>query len=267
MLSAVDWLVVAYGAGLALIGRWAAQRGRRSFLADRRVPAWAASFSVVATVPTRRPSSKPPAGVPGGLDLHGLQAGGAAGAGDRRAALPTRFYAAGAASIYGVLRQRYGEAAGRGTSLTFLGGRLPRAGAPLHGGHPRVLNLFHPRSSRSSPSRSPSSPRPRACTRCGEACARWSGRHPPGPRRRGGRRRGAGHAVGPARPPARGGAAAAPGRRAGQAAGLQTRPPRRTRGSRSGPAAQAPLFLVAAYAVDQDHVQRLMTCRTPREAL
>ena len=40
MLSAVDWLVVAtYGAGLALIGRWAAREGGDPFLADRRVPA------------------------------------------------------------------------------------------------------------------------------------------------------------------------------------------------------------------------------------
>ena len=271
MLSAVDWLVVAtYGAGLALIGRWAAREGGDPFLADRRVPAWAASFSVVATVLSAATFVGGPqqafrgdwtymvfklAGLPA-LVIVGLLF------------LP-RFYAAGTASIYGVLRQRYGEAAGRDASLAFLGGRLLASGARLFmAGIPLSWALFQ---SAELPQLALSIALVAAATglyavRGGMRAVVWTDVL----------QALVAVAVGVAGLVTLWGQLDLPLEEVLRLLQGGERDKLRVLDPSTAPDAKftvwtgllgLPLFLVAAYAVDQDHVQRLMTCRTPREAL
>ncbi|MAC20625.1 MAG: hypothetical protein CMJ23_13320 [Phycisphaerae bacterium] len=131
-----DWIVVVgYLSLVAGIGFLAARRDDRGdgfFLAGRSIPAWAASFSVVATVLSAATFVGMPqqafrgdltymvfkfAGLPA-LILVGLFF------------LPTYFQKA-RASIYGVVRDRYGDTAGAAAGLSFLLGRLLASGARL----------------------------------------------------------------------------------------------------------------------------------------
>lgn len=271
MLELVDWLVVAiYGAGLALIGRWAARESGDPFLADRRVPAWAAAFSVVATVLSAATFVGGPQQAFRGdwsymvFKMAGLPALVVVGL----VFLP-RFYAAGTASIYGVLRQRYGQAAGRDASLAFLGGRLLASGARLFmAGIPLSWALFQ---SAELPQLAVSIALVALATglyaiRGGMRAVVWTDVL----------QALVAVAVGVAGLVTLWGQLDLPLEEVLRLLREGERDKLRVLDPSTAPDAKftiwtglfgLPLFLVAAYAVDQDHVQRLMTCRTPREAL
>ncbi len=132
----LDWLVViGYLAIVAMIGFIASRRsdqGNAFFLAGRSIPPWAASFSVVATVLSAATFVGMPqqayrgdltymvfkfAGLPA-LIVVGIFF------------LPT-FYRSTRASIYGVIGERYGSGAGAAAGVSFLIGRLLASGARL----------------------------------------------------------------------------------------------------------------------------------------
>ncbi len=132
----LDWVVViGYLAIVATIGFIASRRsdqGNAFFLAGRSIPPWAASFSVVATVLSAATFVGMPqqayrgdltymvfkfAGLPA-LIVVGIFF------------LPT-FYRSTHASIYGIIRDRYGPAAGAAAGVSFLIGRLLASGARL----------------------------------------------------------------------------------------------------------------------------------------
>ena len=132
----IDWLVVAVYLGVvAAIGVLAARKadsGDAFFLAGRSIPAWAASFSVVATVLSAATFVGMPqqafrgdltymvfkfAGLPA-LVLVGLFF------------LP-HYYRLARASIYGIVRDRFGDGAGMAAGGSFLVGRLLASGSRL----------------------------------------------------------------------------------------------------------------------------------------
>ena len=135
-MNAADWVVVAaylaLVAGIGILAARKADRGDEFFLAGRSIPAWAASFSVVATVLSAATFVGMPqqayrgdlsylvfkfAGLPA-LVIVGLFF------------LPAYFRTA-RASIYGIVGDRFGSTAGGAAGISFLMGRLLASGARL----------------------------------------------------------------------------------------------------------------------------------------
>jgi solute:Na+ symporter, SSS family len=144
-----DWAVVAvYLALMAGIGAWAARRKTDAagyFLAERQMPTWAVALSVVATsLSVATFNGAPQEAFTGDLTYLSLNLGGFLAVLVVATLFIPRFYQAGTLTIYGFIDQRYGEIARIAVSCMFLIGRLLASGARLFiAAIPLCLLLFH----------------------------------------------------------------------------------------------------------------------------
>lgn len=134
--GAINWLVLAlYMLGMIAIGAWVSRKQRSEkdfFLAGRSMPAWAATLSMLATAL----SAATFIGVPelafnGDLTYLSLNIGGMAAAIFVAFVFIGPLYRAGSLTIYGYLGQRYGSGAAIAASIAFVVGRLLASGARL----------------------------------------------------------------------------------------------------------------------------------------
>ncbi len=138
--ASADWAVLClYFAGLTLTGWWFAMRARRTvgtsgdyFLAGRSMPTWAVAISILATTQ----SAATVIGVPsqsysGDLSYLISNVGGITAAVVLAWALIPRLYAANATTPYELLDARFGPRARRATSWTYLVGRVFATGSRL----------------------------------------------------------------------------------------------------------------------------------------
>jgi Na+/proline symporter len=145
----LDWAVVAaYLALMAGIGAWAARRKTDAagyFLAERQMPTWAVALSVVATsLSVATFNGAPQEAFIGDLTYLSLNLGGFLAVLVVATLFIPRFYKAGTLTIYGYIDQRYGETARIAVSCMFLIGRLLASGARLFiAAIPLCLLLFH----------------------------------------------------------------------------------------------------------------------------
>ena len=132
----LDWFVViGYLAVVAMIGfiasRWNDQ-GNSFFLAGRSIPPWAASFSVVATVLSAATFvGMPQQAYRGDLTYMVFKFAGLPALIVVGIFFLPAFYRSTHASIYGIIRDRYGPGAGAAAGVSFLAGRLLASGARL----------------------------------------------------------------------------------------------------------------------------------------
>ncbi|NCF39047.1 MAG: sodium:solute symporter, partial [Planctomycetia bacterium] len=132
----LDWIVVVgYLAIVAAIGVVASRRHDRAdafFLAGRSIPAWAASFSVVATVLSAATFvGMPQQAYRGDLTYMVFKFAGLPALIVVGIFFLPAFYRSTHASIYGIVRERYGPGAGAAAGIGFLVGRLLASGARL----------------------------------------------------------------------------------------------------------------------------------------
>jgi SSS family solute:Na+ symporter len=132
----LDWLVVVgYLAIVAMIGFIASRRndqGNAFFLAGRSIPSWAASFSVVATVLSAATFvGMPQQAYRGDLTYMVFKFAGLPALIVVGIFFLPAFYRSTHASIYGIIRDRYGPGAGAAAGASFLIGRLLASGARL----------------------------------------------------------------------------------------------------------------------------------------
>ena len=132
----LDWLVViGYLAIVAVIGFIASRRRDQAdafFLAGRSIPSWAASFSVVATVLSAATFvGMPQQAYRGDLTYMVFKFAGLPALIVVGIFFLPAFYRSTHASIYGVIRERYGPGAGAAAGIGFLIGRLLASGARL----------------------------------------------------------------------------------------------------------------------------------------
>ncbi|MBX3386495.1 MAG: sodium:solute symporter [Phycisphaeraceae bacterium] len=147
-----DWTVLAlYFVALAFTGWHLARRARRTvrssgdyFLAGRSMPTWAVAVSILATTQ----SAATVIGVPGQSyagDLTYLVSniGGIVAAIILAWVLIPRFYAANATTPYELLESRFGPGARKATSWTYLVGRIFASGSRLYiGSLPAAIVVF-----------------------------------------------------------------------------------------------------------------------------
>jgi len=149
VFGVLDWAIVAaYLALMAGIGAWAARRKTDAagyFLAERQMPTWAVALSVVATsLSVATFNGAPQEAFTGDLTYLSLNIGGFLAVLVVATLFIPRFYAAGTLTIYGYIDQRYGETARIAVSCMFLIGRLLASGARLFiAAIPLCLLLFH----------------------------------------------------------------------------------------------------------------------------
>ncbi len=132
----LDWLVVIGYLGIvAAIGFIASRRRDRAdafFLAGRSIPSWAASFSVVATVLSAATFvGMPQQAYRGDLTYMVFKFAGLPALIVVGILFLPAFYRSMHASIYGIIRERYGPGAGAAAGIAFLVGRLLASGARL----------------------------------------------------------------------------------------------------------------------------------------
>jgi SSS family solute:Na+ symporter len=136
-LSAVDWVIVAaFLGGVLVLGLLAAGRQRSVrdyFLGGRSLPWWAVALSIIAT----ETSSATYIGMPGmayGTSWHFLQM--VAGFLIARICIATfflkAFYRADVVTVYGFLRERFGEGTRAVAAVLFLLGRVVGSGVRLY---------------------------------------------------------------------------------------------------------------------------------------
>jgi SSS family solute:Na+ symporter len=134
----VDWgVVVAYFAGIAVVGAIASRRGSGSakdfFLASRSVPSWLAAISVLATTQSAATFlGGPDYGYRGDFTYLSTCVGALLAAFVVARLLMPRFYAQGVGTVYELLGHRYGPRAMRASGLMFVVGRILAGGARLY---------------------------------------------------------------------------------------------------------------------------------------
>ncbi|HYF15515.1 MAG TPA: hypothetical protein VD971_10645 [Phycisphaerales bacterium] len=148
-LTTPDWIVLGcYGALLVLTGIYFSRRGAKGvrdyFLAERSMPAWAVAFSILATAQ----SAATFIGVPersyvGDLTYLAASLGPLIAALLVSAFFLPRYYRAGVASPYELLENRFGPGARTATSWAYLLGRLLGSGARTYiGALPLSLAVY-----------------------------------------------------------------------------------------------------------------------------
>ncbi len=149
VFGTIDWCVLAaYLALMAGIGAWAARKKSDAagyFLAERQMPTWAVALSVVATsLSVATFNGAPQESFAGDLTYLSLNIGGFLAVLVVATLFIPRLYQAGTITIYGFIEQRYGEDAKIALSCMFLVGRLLASGARLFiAAIPLCLLMFH----------------------------------------------------------------------------------------------------------------------------
>ncbi len=147
--TSLDWAIIAvYLAAMVLIGHVVGRRktdAKGYFLGDRSSPTWAVILSIIATsLSAATFLGAPQEAFRGDLTYLILNLGNFIGVVIVAAIFIPRFYAAGTVTIYGYLSHRFGEPARIATSAMFLIGRLLASGARLFmAAGPVCLLLFH----------------------------------------------------------------------------------------------------------------------------
>lgn len=141
-------VLLAYLLLMALVGAAAARRktdARGYFLAERAMPAWAVALSVVATsLSVATFVGVPEQAFKGDLSYLVTNAGGFLAVFIVAGFFIPRFFRAGTITIYGFLEKRYGQTVLIAVSATFLLGRLLASGARLYiAARPVCLLIFH----------------------------------------------------------------------------------------------------------------------------
>lgn len=148
--AALDWgIIVLYLGAMVLIGHVVGRRktdAKGYFLGERASPTWAVVLSIIATsLSAATFLGAPQEAFRGDLTYLILNIGNFIGVVIVAAIFIPRFYAAGTVTIYGYLHRRFGEPARIATSAMFLIGRLLASGARLFmAAGPVCLLLFHP---------------------------------------------------------------------------------------------------------------------------
>jgi SSS family solute:Na+ symporter len=156
----LDWAIIAlYLAGMVLIGHVVGRKktdAKGYFLGDRSSPTWAVVLSIIATsLSAATFLGAPQEAFQGDLTYLILNLGNFIGVVIVAAIFIPRFYAAGTVTIYGYLNRRFGEPARIATSVMFLIGRLLASGARLFmAAGPVCLLLFHPNRPQTPPTHS-----------------------------------------------------------------------------------------------------------------
>ena len=146
----LDWgIIVLYLGAMVLIGHVVGRKktdAKGYFLGDRSSPTWAVILSIIATsLSAATFLGAPQEAFRGDLTYLILNLGNFIGVVIVAAIFIPRFYAAGTVTIYGYLSRRFGEPARIATSAMFLIGRLLASGARLFmAAGPVCLLLFHP---------------------------------------------------------------------------------------------------------------------------
>lgn len=135
-MNTVDWVVVALYGGVVLTLGWVFSRRQSSdrefFLASRRMPAWAAAVSVVATsLSAVTFIGAPEAAYGGNLTYLATNLGAILAAVIVAALFVPAFYARDVTTVYGLLDEAYGRSTRRAASMMFLVGRVMASGARL----------------------------------------------------------------------------------------------------------------------------------------
>lgn len=135
-MSAVDWLVVGvYVVAVGALGLFFSRRqssDREFFLASRRMPAWAAAVSVVATsLSAVTFIGAPEAAYGGNLTYLATNIGAILAALLVAAVFVPAFYRRDVTTVYELLDHSFGRSTRRAASLMFLVGRVMASGARL----------------------------------------------------------------------------------------------------------------------------------------
>jgi Na+/proline symporter len=155
----LDWaIIVVYLGAMVLIGHVVGRKKTDAvgyFLGNRSSPTWAVVLSIIATsLSAATFLGAPEAAFKGDLTYLILNIGNFIGVVIVAAIFIPRFYAAGTVTIYGFLQRRFGEPARVATSAMFLLGRLLASGARLFmAAGPVCLLLFHADHPQTIPSR------------------------------------------------------------------------------------------------------------------
>ena len=145
----LDWGIIAlYLGGMVLIGHVVGRKktdAKGYFLGERSSPTWAVVLSIIATsLSAATFLGAPQEAFRGDLTYLILNVGNFIGVVIVAAIFIPRFYAAGTVTIYGYLKRRFGEPARIATSAMFLLGRFLASGARLFmAAGPVCLLLFH----------------------------------------------------------------------------------------------------------------------------
>lgn len=131
-----DWLVLGgYMLLMAAIGYWASRKETDAegyFLAERKMPTWAVALSIIATsLSIATFVGVPEAAFKGDLTYLSLNFGGFLAVLIVAALFIPRLYRAGTVTIYGFIEQRFGESSRIATSSMFLLGRFLASGVRL----------------------------------------------------------------------------------------------------------------------------------------
>jgi SSS family solute:Na+ symporter len=147
--AALDWVVLVVYAGVLLVTGWAFNRRAASdtgeyFLGGRRMPVWAVAVSVVATsLSAATFVGGPQQAFAGNLTYLASNIGMILAALLVAWILIPRMYREEVATPYGLLERRFGPAGRRGAALAFLLGRVMASGARVFiVGIPASLILF-----------------------------------------------------------------------------------------------------------------------------
>ncbi|MEM9021386.1 MAG: sodium:solute symporter [Planctomycetota bacterium] len=135
-LGPLDWLILAgYCAVVLAIGWWASRGGQDDesyFLGGRKMPAWAVAMSLTATALSAATFiGGPQDAFAGNLSYLMLNLGQVLGVLVVAFFFIPAFYRAGTITIYGYLEQRMGPGTGTAAGVAFLVGRLLASGARL----------------------------------------------------------------------------------------------------------------------------------------
>ncbi len=149
IFTSLDWgIIVLYLGAMVLIGHVVGRKktdAKGYFLGDRSSPTWAVVLSIIATsLSAATFLGAPQEAFRGDLTYLILNVGNFIGVVIVAAIFIPRFYAAGTVTIYGYLNRRFGEPARIATSVMFLVGRLLASGSRLFmAAVPVCLLLFH----------------------------------------------------------------------------------------------------------------------------
>lgn len=136
VFTRIDWgILFGYMGFVALIGALAARRKTDAegyFLAERSMPAWAVALSIIATtLSVATFVGAPQEAFVGNLTYLSPNLGGLLAVLIVASVFVPRLYRAGTVTIYGYIEQRFGPTAKVATSCMFLFGRLLASGARL----------------------------------------------------------------------------------------------------------------------------------------
>jgi SSS family transporter len=149
VFGALDWsIIAAYLVVMAIVGFLAARKKTTAedyFLAERSMPIWAIAMSVVATsLSVATFLGAPQQSFKGDLTYLSLNIGGFLAVFVVAAIFIPRFYQAGTVTIYGYIDQRFGQTARLAVSCMFLLGRLLASGVRLfYAAIPVCLIIFN----------------------------------------------------------------------------------------------------------------------------